>query len=118
MVKRSKINKRGVFAARDFKKGDIVLKWHPKILTRAEVAKLPRRLKHDVDQVGKNTYVLQRPPERFVNHSCEANTRASDQADVARRNIREGEEIMSDYGRGILVAFKCNCRTNKCRGDH
>ena len=35
IVKKSKINKKGVFAVKDFKKGEIVLKWNPKIIVRS-----------------------------------------------------------------------------------
>ncbi|MFH0814584.1 MAG: SET domain-containing protein-lysine N-methyltransferase [Candidatus Falkowbacteria bacterium] len=42
IIKKSKIQGKGVFAARDFKKGDIVIKWRPKkILTREQAEALP-----------------------------------------------------------------------------
>jgi SET domain-containing protein len=46
IVKKSKINKKGVFAARDFTKGEIVLRWYPKILRKSEVEKLKNNQKH------------------------------------------------------------------------
>ena len=116
VVKKSRINKRGFFAARNFRKGEVVLRWHPKILTKAAVDKLPLSRKHDVDQVGKNRYVLQNPAERFMNHSCEPNTRVRNQTDVAIRDIKKGEEITSDYGKGLILVFKCDCGSKKCRG--
>jgi SET domain-containing protein len=115
VVRKSKIDKRGFFAVRDFKKGEMVLKWHPKILTKMEVMKLPERRKHDVDKIGENKYVLQRASERFMNHSCEPNTKVKNLADIAIRNIRKGEEITSDYGKGILTPFRCHCGSKACR---
>lgn len=39
-IKKSKIHGKGVFAKRDFKKGEVVLKWHPKKLTKKQVNEL------------------------------------------------------------------------------
>ncbi len=36
VVKKSKIIGKGVFAIRDFKKGEVVLKWNPKPITKFE----------------------------------------------------------------------------------
>ncbi len=116
LVKKSRINKRGVFAGRDFKKGEVVLKWKPKVLNKSEAEKLPRSLKHYIDKAGKNTYFLQQPPERFINHSCEPNTSVKDRSDVALRNIKKGEEITTKYQKGLLVGFPCHCGSKKCKG--
>jgi SET domain-containing protein len=48
IVKKSKINGKSVFAKRDFKKGEVILKWSPKKLTTEEVGKLPIKQKHYV----------------------------------------------------------------------
>lgn len=116
IVKKSVINKKGFFAGRSFKKGEVVLNWHPKILTGADVGRLPKGQKHDVDKIGKDKYVLQNFAERFMNHACEPNTKVKNFSDVAIRNIKKGEEITSDYGRGVVLSFKCKCGSKKCRG--
>ena len=55
--------------------------------------------------------------EKFVNHSCEPNTRVRNGSDVAMSNIKKGEEITTDYGKEVgLVAFKCTCGCNNCHG--
>lgn len=118
IVKKSKINNKGVFAARDFKKGEVVLKWNPKILEKseAEKIKIEENLKHYLYKVGKNKYFLMQPPEKFVNHSCGANTQAKNSCDIAVKNIEKGEEITSDYGKGGSVSFECKCGSKNCRG--
>ncbi|MFH1781904.1 MAG: hypothetical protein ABH835_04815 [Patescibacteria group bacterium] len=58
VVKKSKISKRGVFAVKDFKKGEIVLKWIPKFLGKSEVEKLRNDQKHYIYKAGKNKYFL------------------------------------------------------------
>jgi len=115
IVKKSKINKKGVFVARDFTKGEIVLKWYPKILRKSEVEKLKDNQKHYLYKIGKK-YFLMQSPEKFVNHSCEANTRVKNNCDVAFRDIKKGEEITSDYGKGGLISFQCKCGSKNCRG--
>ena len=116
IVKKSKINKKGVFAARDFRKGEVVLKWNPKNLGKSEIEKVKDNQKHYLYKVGKNKFFLMQPPEKFVNHSCEANTQVKNSCDVAVRNIKKGEEITSDYGKGGSVSFVCQCGSKNCRG--
>lgn len=115
IVKKSKINKKGVFAVRDFKKGEIVLKWTPKFLGKFEVEKLKNDQKHYIYKDGKDKYLLMQSPEKFVNHSCEANTQVKNHCDIAIRDIKKGEEITSDYGKGSLVSFECQCGSKNCR---
>lgn len=114
IVKKSRIDKRGVFTARDFKKGEVVLKWRPKILEKLKVDKLSNNEKHHIDRVGKK-YFLMQAPEKYVNHSCDPNTKAKNHCDVAIKNIKKGEEITSNYSKNSLMPFKCKCGSKKCR---
>ena len=116
IVKKSKINKKGVFAGRDFKKGEVVLKWHPKVLVQSEAQKIADSQKNYLYKAGRNKYFLMQPPERFVNHSCEANTKTENDCDIAIRKIKQGEEITSSYGKGGAVSFKCECGSKNCNG--
>lgn len=111
IVKKSKIKGRGVFAKRDFKKGEIVLKWNPEILTKQEAGKLTTKQKHYLYQ-GENKYFLMQPPEKYVNHSCDANTMAKNKSDIAIKNIKKGEEVTSRY---TNFSFKCKCGSEKCK---
>ena len=116
VVKNSKIHKKGVFAARDFKNGEIVLKWHPLLLSKSDAKKISPAKQHYVIKYG-GKYILMQAPEKFVNHSCEPNTRVRNGSDVAMSNIKKGEEITTDYGKEVgLVAFKCTCGCNNCHG--
>jgi SET domain-containing protein len=118
IVKESKIHEKGVFASRNFKKGEVVLKWDiSHELTKKEVDSMPEEEKRYVTFFdGK--YVLMQPPERYVNHSCEANTHAENFCDVAKRDIMEGEEITADYAEeGVPdMNMKCKCGSKNCRG--
>ncbi len=111
IIKKSKISGKGVFVKRDFKKGEIVLKWNPKKLTKEEVGKLNIKQKHYLYQ-EKNKYFLMQPPEKYVNHSCDANTVAKNKSDIAIRNIKKGEEVTSSYAK---LSFECKCGNRNCK---
>jgi SET domain-containing protein len=63
------------------------------------------------------TYILMQEPERYINHSCEANTTAKDFCDVARRDIKKGEEITADYREDTQAKgeMKCRCGSPTCK---
>lgn len=117
IVKKSKINKIGVFADRNFLKGEVVLQWNPKkILTKDEVAALPPSEKHYVSHYKPGEYILQNSPERYVNHSCCPNTEVVNNYDVAIRGIKKNEEITSDYFQdNVVMHFKCRCGSQNCK---
>lgn len=110
VVKKSPLHGKGVFAVRDFKKGELVLKWNlSNLLTKKEMEKLSTKEKDHVDKYGKK-YILHQSPERFVNHSCRPNTKSTKLGDVAIKKIKKGEEITADYNKaGTPVTFACQC---------
>ena len=115
-VKKSQIHGEGVFAARKIKKGEIVLRWNNSHkLTKKEVHKLSEKEKRYISFI-KGEYILMQPPERYVNHSCDANTYAKNFCDIAKRDIKKGEEITADYSEeGVPVDMKCNCGSKNCK---
>lgn len=118
VVKKSGVSGLGVFAAKSFKRGEMVLKWNlSKELSSEEAEELPEVLKHFLTYFESRIFLLQEP-ERFVNHSCEANTIAKDFGDVASRDIKKGEEITANYEEELLPEeeMKCECGSSKCRG--
>src|SRR3989344_5039712 len=74
LVGKGNLAGKGVFATRDFKKGEVVIKYHLKPLTEEEYKHLPKREKYFVHKHGR-TYHLYSSPERYVNHSKHPNTR-------------------------------------------
>jgi SET domain-containing protein len=117
LVKKSKIHGKGVFANRNFTKGEVVLQWKPKILRKSDIKKLSARQKHYIYQVSEDKYFLMQPPEKYVNHSCDANTKVKNYSDVAARAIKKGEEITSNYIKeGSFSSFICKCESKKCKG--
>jgi hypothetical protein len=116
-VRKSKIHGKGVFTNRDFARGEVVLQWKPRILRKSDIKKLSPKQKHYIYQVLENEYFLMQPPEKYVNHSCDANTKVKNNSDVAIRAIKKGEEITSNYIKeGSFSSFICKCSSKKCKG--
>ena len=101
VIKKSKIeqfeNGKGIFANRDFKKGEIVIKYNLKPLTKEEFDKLPKEEKNFTHKHWGVIY-LYSSPERYVNHTSNPNTiqDLKRKCDVAKRDIKKGEEITTD----------------------
>lgn len=118
VVKKSAIHGKGVFANRDFKKGEIVLRWDTSHrLTKEQAEKLRKAGDPNIAFLN-GVYLLVQEPERYVNHSCEANTSAKNFSDVAIRDIRKGEEITADYSQEGApgMNMECHCGSRNCRG--
>jgi len=114
-VKESEISGKGLFATSLIKKGETVVEWNPKVITKEEASKLPPdEQKHYLYPEG-DTMLWMQPPERYMNHSCDANTHVVDRSDVASRDIAVGEEITSDYLDLDTEDFECNCGAKNCR---
>ena len=118
IVKKSAIHDKGVFAARNFKAGEIVLRWDTSnVLSENDVNNLTEDEKRYVTFLD-NKYVSMQSPERFVNHSCDSNTTAKQFCDVAKFDINEGDEITADYREELPpnTHMKCNCGSKSCVG--
>lgn len=107
-VKPSTIEWKGVFALRDFKKGEIVLHRDISHTTNEnEVKKMSAEQQKYISFLNQ-TYVIMQAPEKFVNHSCEANTTAKDFCDVTIRDIKKWEEITANYGDDTQKKERCS----------
>jgi len=116
-VKKSKIHGNGVFAKKNFKTGEIVLKWNPVKLNPKEVAQLTEKQKEYTVSNNKGVYLMQ-APEKYMNHSCDPNTKMDldNLRDIAIKNIKKEEEITSSY---LIIPGKkrkCKCGSKNCKG--
>ena len=84
----------GVFALRDFKKGEKVIKWNLTTLTEEEYAQLPDAEKHFTHK-RKGVIYYYPEPERHVNRYENPNVYPDFEtnADIALRDIKKGEEL-------------------------
>jgi len=118
IVKNSPIQGRGVYAARAFQKGEVVLVWEKaRELSLQEYKALLESERHYID-FNHGKILLMAEPERYMNHSCDPNTFTGDKCDIASRPIKEGEEITSDYAKCNMpgVRMLCSCGSPLCRG--
>jgi len=115
IIKKSKIHGRGVFANRDFKKGEIVLKWDiSRTIPEKEFRMLSEQEKIYTSFTEKGRYFMMQSPAKYVNSSCQSNTTVKNFCDIAIKNIKKGDEITSNYFGSEYLKEKCNCGSEGC----
>lgn len=76
-VRDSRIHGKGVFALRDFGKGDLVLEIYDSYPVPDRSKLTSDQSKHEIDvfidKDGKEKVVVLPSPERYTNHSCDPN---------------------------------------------
>lgn len=108
-IAQSKIEGIGIFAGQDIKKGTMIWKFNSiidKKITKKEFEYLPeiaqKAVKHYAYMNKKGDRILCGDDARFFNHSdnptCVDNDSLEEEdITVAKRDIKKGEEITSDY---------------------
>lgn len=88
---------KGVYANRDFKKGEVVIKYNLKKLSQKEFEGLPENEK-EFTHTHWNLIYLYSEPERYVNHSFNPNTYQDlkNQCDIALLDIKKGDMITTN----------------------
>ncbi len=96
-IGRGKMSGKGVYAARDFQKGEVVMKYQLKPLTLRELKALSPEDYAATHNVNGQIY-LYPEPARYVSHSEDPNVRNdhNQQANIALRDIKAGELITVD----------------------
>jgi SET domain-containing protein len=97
VIGKGKLAGKGVYAARDFKKGELVISYNLKSLTQDEFDLLPKSEQMFVHSFWSKMYLFPEP-SRYTNHSAKPNT-VSDldkMCDYALRPIRKNEMITTN----------------------
>ena len=128
-IKKSNIDKRGLYATRDIKEGTKIIEYVGKIISKKESEKNSKfdnkkdiylfnlNKRYDLDGNFKfNT-------ARLINHSCDPNCEVIGRRYKlwisALRDIKKGEEISYDYGFSFdkdYKQFPCKCGEKNCVG--
>ena len=128
-IKKSNIDKRGLYASKDIKEGTKIIDYVGKIISKKESEKNIKfdnekdiylfnlNNKYDLDGDFKfNT-------ARLINHSCDPNCEVKGKGlklwILAIKNIKKGEELSYDYGFSYdkdYKQFPCKCGRNNCVG--
>ncbi len=97
VIGQGKLHDKGVYADREFKKGDVVVSYNLSRLSRDDFMSLPSTEK-DFVHSHHGTLYLYSEPERYVNHSDTPNTYQDidRKCDIALRKILKGEMITTD----------------------
>ena len=128
-VKKSNIDKRGLYASKDIKSGVKIIDYVGKLITKKEAQQNSKfdntrdiylfniNEKYDLDGEFKwNT-------ARLINHSCNPNCEVEGAGlklwISSLREIKKGEELTYDYGFGYDADYKqfpCKCGSVNCVG--
>ena len=128
-IKKSNIDNKGLYAAKNIKSGKIIINYKGKLITKKETDTNP---KYDNDKAIylfnlNNRYDLDGDFEynkaRLINHSCDPNCEVDGKGlklwIFALRDIKKGEELSYDYGFAYDKDYKqllCKCGAKNCVG--
>jgi hypothetical protein len=135
IVKNSVIHGRGLYAARDIRKGERILEYVGEKVTKAESERRGNELMEKAKKTGGGAvymFILNKTHDidgnvdwndaRLMNHSCEPNCEAEIVRGriwyVAIKNIAEGSELSLNYGFALenWEDHPCRCGTQSCVG--
>ena len=128
-VKKSKIDKNGLYANRNIKSGTRIIEYKGKIISVKQSENDPKfdnnkaiylfNLNKRYDLDGAYNFNI----ARLINHSCNPNCEVFGKGlkvwVYAMKNIKKGEELSYDYGFSFdenFRQFPCNCRSKNCVG--
>jgi len=127
-VGESKIQGRGVFTQKSFLEGEPVLVIDDSDLVRDRSRLTPEEeisIDVFVTPDGRQKTTRMKPPEKFINHSCDPNSyvltdmKSGVRRVWALRNIGKGKELTWDYALNIweewIGPIPCNCGARNCR---
>jgi len=135
-VKTSGIHNKGVFAKKDIKKGTRIIEYVGEIITKEEsdmrADKVLNDSKENPEKGSVYIFTLNKKfdidgnvewnPARYINHACSTNCEAVNDEDhiwiEATKDIKEGEELLYNYGYNIdnYEDHPCRCGKPNCIG--
>lgn len=123
MIISSNISGKGLFAIAEIKRNEKVVMWKGNYFNKKEADKVKCEGKL-LMQWDEDLFSVEDRGDDiayYINHSCEPNLWMQDAYTlVARRDIKEGEEITADYAlweadENYVSKWKCACGSSFCR---
>ena len=127
--KKSGINNWGLFAAKNFQKGERVIEYKGKKYTHKEVEddeRFDNSKAIYLFTLNKKTVLdgtIKSNTAKYINHSCNPNCEVTGTGlkvwVYAIKNIKKGDEFSYDYGFSFDEDYKnypCRCRSKNCCG--
>ena len=89
-IGKGKLAGKGVYALRDFKKGELVKEWNLKLLSQADFDRLSKSERMFVHSFWNKIYLFPEP-SRYTNHSAHPNAQSDleKMCDFAIRDIKK-----------------------------
>ncbi|OGM22391.1 hypothetical protein A2961_00815 [Candidatus Woesebacteria bacterium RIFCSPLOWO2_01_FULL_39_21] len=123
-VSKSDVEGIGLVAARSIPVGTVIWKMEPDAiqLTKDKLPTIQPEY-HKFIHHYKDHFIFVQDDRMYINHSCDPNTWwADDETLVAKRDIKENEEVTYDYAtteitEDTMHKFACNCGAADCRGS-
>ena len=113
----------GLFAKKDFKKGDFIIEYTGKKITHEEADKKGGLYLFTLNDQWVLDGTNRKHTARYLNHSCRPNCEAVIEDDehimiYARKKISAGDELTFDYGKEYYedIIKEKGCRCEKCSG--
>jgi SET domain-containing protein len=121
LVKRSSAGL-GLFAAEDYKRGDIIIEYVGTIISTAEADKKGGKYLFSLNEDWVIDGSSRSNTARYINHSCKPNCYAELSADerqvfiIAKRAIKSGEELCYNYGKEYvdIMIKPSGCKCASC----
>jgi hypothetical protein len=110
----------GVFALRNFKKGEFIFRRrHGHIVRNEDIPQLSEEDRIHLCELDWETSAVLLPPGCYLNHSCDPNAIRKGTDVYAWQDIREGEEITIDYRLNAFTGerWDCSCGSPNCDGS-
>ena len=105
-----------IFAVKNISSWEIILKWDISHQVEEDKLKtLSAAEKKYICNLG-NKHIYMQEPERYINHSCNPNTKIWEFCDIAIRDIHAWEEITGNYNEvtSEWPEIECNCWSKNC----
>lgn len=127
-IKEFPLGGRGMFAKEPIDEGEVVIRWGgtPENVFAEEEIRAGKARKSSSIEIEEGIYLageadVSAEDSDFLNHSCNSNLWMGDAVTlVARRNIKEGEEVVADYAlwqgdESWVADWDCKCGSPDCR---
>jgi SET domain-containing protein len=118
IVKNTGKKGKGVFALRNFKKDEVILRMDcSDVFYERDIDNISRHHLNHAYHLGHGKNFFMKSPEKFINHSCNPNAFDKQGVAFAMKNIKKGEEIIYDYSISgeEIWRMKCHCKSKNCR---
>jgi hypothetical protein len=110
LVKEAGVKGKGVFALRDFNRGEFIFRRrHGQIVRNDEIPLLSEEDQRHLCELDWETSAVLLPPGCYLNHSCDPNAMRKGTHVFAWHDIRQGEEITIDYRLNAFTSERCAC---------